>query len=264
MSGHELLLANGAERLAALHAAELPQKDELCGAFCVLMALGAAGLADPATDQDAVAASAGTRVTTGGAIEPLPPGEPGRRDYRTALREVADASRSGTTVAGMIRAVEQLGAGRLAALPLHGAWSVSRVLALIDATARAARPATLIANIATEHLWGTRSAPADWLRHLQDGDAGGPPPDWSVGHFVCLLGAIRGRAGTLVIVADTYPSLGWQGIHFQPVARIVAALERPGRAAGGVLAVVDPRDVPAVRAAAAGLVEGAWDNGTAG
>src|ERR687895_1900017 len=98
MTGHDLLLAHGAERLVARHAAELPQKDELCGAFCVLMALGAAGLVDPATDQDAVAASAGTRVTSGGAIEPLPPGEPGRRDYRAALGEVADATRSGTTV----------------------------------------------------------------------------------------------------------------------------------------------------------------------
>src|SRR5204862_4373799 len=111
---------------------------------------------------------------------------------------------------------------------------------------------------ATGELWGARSEPATWLRYLSTGSQEGPPPDWNVGHFVCLLGTVRGTAGTLVIVADTYPSLGWRGVHLQPVERVCAALERRGRAPGGALVVVDVVDAAEVRpfAAAAGLADG--------
>jgi hypothetical protein len=265
MAQLDVVLARGATRFVELHAAELPQKDEFCGAFCLLIAFGAAGLGDAAADQDAVAAGAGTCVTRGGDAGSLPAGEPGRRDYRLALREIDDASRAGTTVAGMIRAVERLTGGELAAVPLRGDWDTPAVRALIGLAARAHEPLALIANIATDRLWGARCPPATWLRYLQSGALDGPPADWDVGHFVCLLGAVHGPAGTLVIVADTYPTLGWRGIHLQPIERIVAALERPGRTAGGVLAVARPGDVSTLRdfAAMVGLVEEPWDNGTA-
>ncbi|MFI5004964.1 MAG: DUF6885 family protein, partial [Solirubrobacterales bacterium] len=40
----EIALLPGARELLALHARELPQRDDLCGAFCGALALGAAGI----------------------------------------------------------------------------------------------------------------------------------------------------------------------------------------------------------------------------
>ena len=93
----------------------------------------------------------------------------------------------------------------------------------------------------------------------------GPPPDWDVGHFACVVGRVSGPGGSLYGVADTYPSLGADGVHLQPRERLAAAIERRDMPAGGVLVVIDAEDAPAVRAGAdaLGLVEGIWDNGTA-
>ncbi len=40
----EMTLLAGARELLAIHARELPQRDDLCGAFCGALALGAAGI----------------------------------------------------------------------------------------------------------------------------------------------------------------------------------------------------------------------------
>ena len=92
----------------------------------------------------------------------------------------------------------------------------------------------------------------------------GPAPDWDVGHFVCVAARVTGPGGSLYVIVDTYPALGREGIHAQPGERVVRALQRPGMAAGGAIAVVAAPDAPRVRAraVAAGLREGAWDNGT--
>jgi hypothetical protein len=85
-----------------------------------------------------------------------------------------------------------------------------------------------------------------------------------VGHFVCLVGRVVGPAGSLYGVADTYASLGRGGIHVQPAERLALALQRPDMAAGGLIVIIATQDAPVVRAGAAalGLHEGAWDNGT--
>jgi hypothetical protein len=98
---------------------------------------------------------------------------------------------------------------------------------------------------------------AQLAAYLERGDLdAGPPPDWAVGHFVGLLGLDEGRAGALVMVADTYPAIGLGGIHLQPVERVVASLE--GR---GVLDIAEP-DVAARVAEAAGGAGELWDNGS--
>ena len=85
MLGAETRLLPGAADLARLHAAELPQKDELCGAFSTLLALRLAGVerrGEP-LDQDTVGRAAGSALgPEGHSSEDLPPGEPGRTDYR--------------------------------------------------------------------------------------------------------------------------------------------------------------------------------------
>jgi hypothetical protein len=263
----ELTLLPGARALLEVHARELPQRDDLCGAFCGSLALHAAGLVERGgepLDQDAVALAAGSFVSRVPDTSALPAGEHGRRDYRIQPPLIDDASVSGTNCAGVLRAIEQLSDERLCALPYAGPWSGEALAGLFDAVAALARPATLIANVATRHLWGSSPGAAQLLGLLLDGADDGPPPDWDVGHFVCVFGRIGGPGGELYGVADTYPALGIGGVHVQPRDRLARSLARPGMAPGGMIAVVAREDVSAVRdaAGACDLRESPWDNGT--
>jgi hypothetical protein len=258
------LLMPGAAELARLHAAELPQKDELCGCFWTLLALRLADVAVP--DQDAVAVAAGSALSTGDDhAGSLPRGETGRRDYRLELPAIEDEDRSGTATGGVVRAVDELSDGHLSAVPVSGPWTADTVVSLLKAAA-AEEEATLLFNVATKFLWGSRPPVSTLLGYLADGDdAAGPGADWTVGHFVGCFGAVRGRQGTLAIIGDTYPSLGVGAVHLQPVERLAAALRRDGMASSGGALIV----VPAARARAlfgvlsgAGLTVGVWDNGS--
>jgi Family of unknown function (DUF6885) len=263
----DLILLPGARELLAAHARELPQRDDLCGAFCGALALHAAGIDEHDSeplDQDAVALAAGSVVSAQADPGSLPFDEQGRRDYRLALPFVNDASRSGTTATGLLGAIEALSGRRLAAIPYSGPWTARTLAGLFDAAASLERPATLVANLATRHLWGSRAGAAELLGYLLDGRLEGPEPDWDVGHFVCLIGRVRGPGGSLYGVADTYPSLGSAGVHIQPEERLARAIERRDMPEGGIIAIVSCEDAPSVRAGAAalGLQEGSWDNGT--
>jgi hypothetical protein len=267
MSGPRLQPVSGAERLVELHAAELPQKDELCGAFWATLALRSAGVdVDGSIDQDAVGVAAGSALS---AIpsDVLPVGEAGRRDYRLSFPTVDDSDLSGTSAGGLVRAVEQLSSGSVQAIPLAGPWTSAAVRAVLEAASGCSEPCTPIANVATRYLWGSRTSPATALAYLTSGDSeAGPPPDWDVGHFVGLLGRIDGPRGTLVIVADTYRSLGWEGTHLQPIDRVAAALARAdsGAAPKGVLLVAGADDAPELerRLRTEGLEIATWDNGS--
>jgi hypothetical protein len=263
----ELTLLPGARELLALHARALPQRDDLCGAFAGALALGAAGIARRAgapLDQDAVAVAAGSTISAPRGPHGLPHGETGRRDYRLALPLIEDAALSGTTAAGVARAVAELSGGALAALPFSGPFNAQTLDGLFELAAALAQPVTLIANFATRHLWGASPSAAQLLGYLLAGESDGPPPDWDVGHFACVFGCLRGPGGALYGVADTYPALGSAGVHLQPRERLARAIARRDMPAGGVIAVVEQRDAAAVRAGARtlGLAEGLWDNGS--
>ncbi len=263
----QIRLLPGARELLAAHARELPQRDDLCGAFCGALALRAAGIAgedSQALDQDAVALASGTIVSAHRDAGVLPFDEQGRRDYRLALPQVADEAISGTTAGGLLGAIEQLSDGQLAAIPLAGPWTARTLDGLFDLAAALADPVTLVANLATRHLWGSRVSRPQLLGYLLDGESEGPPPDWDVGHFACVVGRIEGPGGNLYAVADTYPSLGYGGVHLQPRELLASALERRDMPAGGMIAVVNRTDAPGMRSAAGevGLREGLWDNGS--
>src|SRR5690349_17197730 len=224
-----LTVLEGTRALLATHQRELPQRDDLCGAFCTALALHAAGLqrgSGGELDQDAVALAAGSLVSAAGDTASLPAGETGRRDYRLTLPQIEDATRSGTTPAGLARAIDDLSGGSLTAVPLSGPWSAQTLAAAFEAAAALRRPVTLVANIATRHLWGTRASAEQLLAYLLEGDLDGPDPDWDVGHFVCVVGRVEGPAGSLYVVADTYPSLGNGGVYAQPAERLALALQR--------------------------------------
>ncbi len=282
----ELTLLPGARELLAVHARELPQRDDLCGAFCGALALRAAGIDEHSgepLDQDAVALAAGSIVSGTREAGTLPHGEPGRRDYRLSLPFIDDPDVSGTTAAGVLDAVGLLSGGALAPIPYTGPWNAHTLAGLFDLAATLEHPVTLVANLATRHLWGGRASVNQLLGYLIDGEQDGPPPDWDVGHFACIVGRVRGPGGSLYGIADTYPALGDNGVHVQPQERLARALRRetpaaaspaatnPAAAAnpaaapaGGVIVVVFAQDAAAVRsgADALGLAEDIWDNGT--
>lgn len=263
----EMTLLPGAHELLSAQARELPQRDDLCGAFCGALALrasGIEGLGGEPLDQDAVAVAAGSVVSPARAAGSLPHGERGRRDYRLAIPEVDDPDVSGTTAAGLLDAITQLAGGALAVIPYTGPWSARTLAGLFDLAAGLERPVTLVANFATRYLWGGRSSAGQLLAYLLDGAPEGPPPDWDVGHFACVVARARGPRGSLYALADTYPALGDAGVHLQPQERLAAALERREMPAGGMLVVVSAADAERIRAGghALGLREGVWDNGS--
>jgi hypothetical protein len=263
----QLELLCGARELLALHARELPQRDDLCGAFCGALALGAAGIdryAGEPVDQDAVALAAGSIISGVREAGTLPHGEAGRRDYRIQLPLIDDSDASGTTAAGLFAAVWQLSAGALVAIPYTGPWNATTLAGLFDLALALQHPVTLVANLATRHLWGGRPSVNQLLGYLLEGQLSGPAPDWDVGHFACVFARVLGTGGCLYCLADTYPALGNGGVHLQPQERLAAALERREGPAGGVFVVALAQDASTVRAGAAalGLHEGIWDNGT--
>jgi len=263
----DITLLPGAAALLARHARELPQRDDLCGAFCGALALRAAGieqhLGEP-LDQDAVAIAAGSIVAPTRDPGTLPAGETGRRDYRLSIPAIEDSALSGTTANGLLDAITELSGGSLACIPCSGPWNTRTLDGLFDLVAARERPVTLLANLATHHLWGAAANVAQLLAYLLRGELEGPPPDWDVGHFACVVGRIRGPAGNLFALADTYPSLGNRGVHLQPRERLAAAIAREDMPAGGVIVVTAAEDADALRAGAGelGLREGLWDNGT--
>jgi len=263
----ELTLLPGARELLAAHSRELPQRDDLCGAFCAALALRAAGVEDrdgELVDQDDVALAAGSIVSAQPNIEILPLGELGRRDYRLAIPTVENSAVSGTTAAGLRRAVQALSGGKLVAIPYSGPWTAGSLRGLFDLLCGLPHPVTLVANFATRHLWGARPSISQLLGYLYDGEQDGPPPDWDVGHFACVVGRIQGPGGSLYCIADTYPSLGIGGLHLQPQERLALAVERRDMPAGGMFVLATAADAPVVRAGteALGLDESLWDNGT--
>ncbi len=248
------MLTRGADRLLELHAAELPQKNELCGCFWATLALRLHG--EGPVEQDDAALLAGSVITRHGSVSELPFGYPGRDDFIAELPVTDDDASSGTSAHGVARAIAELSEGRLAALPLTG-LDPRAVRALLLAAAETTTPVVLIANVQTGAFWGSHPTASQLAAYLERGDAGsGPPPDWSVGHFVGLVGIAEGRAGALVTVADTYPVLGLGGVHLQPAEAVAAAL-----AERGVLVVAEPDVAQRVAHAAGGAGE-LWDNGS--
>ncbi len=260
-------LLPGARALLAAHAEEIPQRDDLCGAFCGALAMRAAGIArvgGEVLDQDTVAVAAGSIVSDSRDPDTLPEGETGRRDYRLEIPGIDDPEISGTTAAGVVDAIAELGGGEIVPIPISGPWTPETLTGMFDLALSFQEPVTLIANLATHHLWGGHPNGVQILDQLYEGGEQGPPADWDVGHFTCVAGRIEGPGGSLYLVVDTYPALGNRGIHLQPTGRLADAIDRRDKPAGGIIAVVSEREAGPLRegAGALGLREEIWDNGT--
>jgi len=241
------------------------QRDGLCGPFCLARVLAEEGRTtwngEP-IDQDLLAARAGTTLSREPDGCPVPPGATHDVAYRFPLATAAPEA-SGTTAEALAAVAEEVSGGALRSVALRGPWTAESVVALVAACGET--PGThLIANLQTGLLWGSRPDPDLARAELMGVPCDGPPPDWDVGHFVQLRLLLRGPGGPLVWVHDSYPTLGIGGSHLQPPRALAGALERTDGRAGGILAVGAPTAIERLgaAAAAAGVVEGFWDNGT--
>lgn len=237
------------------HARALPQPDQLCGPFWAALATG--------TDVRTCVLAAGTRIWPHDLPGSRPAGEPPAMSAWPGLPRAGSFSRAGTSAQGVGAAVGAASQGVLAAVPVTGRWTVSRLTAVL-ALLEDGLPAVPIANLDTAQLTGATDRPG-LQRYLETGDGSGlTPHPWRTGHFAMPAGLLRGRRGTLVAIADTYPSLGRQGVHLQPVERLASALARRKPETGGILLAVgaDLADETAERIEGLGLRAKWWDNGT--
>lgn len=248
----------GPPDIALLHERAMPQKDQLCGAFWGALTLSAAG---HAASQEEVALRAGTTLAEGDPAGWLPPGASPRTDYEATIPVAPDEASAGTSATGVARSIEELSGGALAVVPVAGPWSADTVVSLVAATAP---ECTLIANLRTGHLWGSRPPARLLLDHLLGRPVQAPPPDWDCGHFLTIAACLAGPGGALVVLRDTYPQLGLDGYHLQPVGAIAAALIRGDGHEGGVLCACEARAAEALagRLGKAGFEQRHWDNGT--
>jgi hypothetical protein len=257
-------LLPGAQAVLAEHQREMPQKNELCGAFWVTLALRAF---DAATvEQDHVGRAAASLLSEVQTSDSLPPGEPGRDDYVLDLPRTSDPEvDSGTASEGLMIAAETLSQRRFLAVPVSGDWTAERVAGLLQGLCDFDCEVLVIANSATRMLWNSHSSPAALLAYLTLGHGERPASEWDVGHFIGILGWIEGSAGRAAICADTYPSLGQSGVHYQPFDAMADSLRRDDSEFTGGMLVFVPADHRAkVEALAAnqGLTAALWDNGT--
>jgi hypothetical protein len=257
----------GGRTLAELHDAELPQKDELCGAFSGTLALRAFGIdrvRDEPVDQDLVAREAGSTLSHGNPYESLPPGEQPRTDYRLELPAASDPAGAGTAASSLAQAIESCSDGRLAVVRIAGPWRTGAVERVLERTLELAPDAVLIANLRTDRLWASKPNPVLLLAALSGAEVEVPSSEWDVGHFASLGFVIHGPGGMLVGVRDTYRSLGWNGNHLQPPATLDAALERSDKLEGGVLCVCRPAEAEALalQLGTDGFEFRDWDNGS--
>ena len=262
MSG-SVKLVPGVPDLAGLHEKAIPQKDQLCGPFWGALVLAAAG---HPTDQDEVALLAGTTLAEGDPAQWLPPGASPRTDYSCSIPVSPDEASAGTSAPGLARGIEELSNHALRIIPVAGPWTAETVVALVEISASEAPECTLVANLRTGHLWGSRPPTRLLLDYLLGLPVEAPAPDWDCGHFLTIVAALSGPGGALLAVRDTYAELGWGGYHLQPAGAVAAALERGDGYEGGVLCVCEAyaAETLARKIEGAGFELRHWDNGTPG
>jgi hypothetical protein len=223
-----------------------------------------------AVDQDLVAARAGTVLPApppaGGSDAAIsaPYGAESWADYRFDF-PLAEPASAGTSPARLAAAIEELSGRELLAVPARSdGWSAAKVIDLVEQGA--ALGARLLANIRSGLLWGSRPPTAVLMAELEGVETPEPPPgaEWDVGHFIELVGVLRGRAGSLVLVRDSYPTLGCDGHYLQPPRVLAAALDRGDGREGGVLMIVpkDRRGEAVRQAGELALENQMWDNGS--
>lgn len=105
----------GSEALLAEHASEMPQKNELCGASWIMLALRERASVKVEQDHVGVAGSILSKIQTS---ESLPPNDAGRADYILELPRIDDSNITVTSPEGPVVATNELADSKLVAIPL--------------------------------------------------------------------------------------------------------------------------------------------------
>jgi hypothetical protein len=209
------------------------QKDNLCGPFWAARLLGA--------DEDEIALRAGT-ILPDSDDSSVPPGARSKTDYSVELPK-GPPELSGTSAHGLKEAIEAAGVD---VVPLRGQWTAGRVVRVLQSKG----DAKLLANVRTGRFWASHPPVEAVIAELSGQEADVWPHEWDVGHYVLLERLV---GDSLVLVHDSYPTLGWNGRHVQPARLVAAALNRGDGREGGILALGLGEPVGEV---------GLWDNGT--
>ena len=125
-----------------------------------------------------------------------PHGERGRRDYRLAMPVDRRLRRSRARPPPAARARSRaLRAERSAAIPYTGPWSAGTLDGLFELAAALERPVTLVANLATRHLWGGHAErQPSCSPTCSTASRTARRPTGRSGHFACVVGRVA-RAG---------------------------------------------------------------------
>ncbi len=259
---YSLHVPDVARRVLASQARERQQKDEFCGPFWVVAAVAA--LTGRVVTQDDAAVAAGTLLTAGGGrLADLPPGAASRADYLREVTTTQDTSLAGTSPQGIVRAIHEISGGDVTAVPLSGQWTHSMLNALAGLVLDG-DDAVAILNVATRYLWHSHPDLPDVLGYVDGADVHPAAAEWDVGHYVAIAGSLTGSQRQLLMCADTYPSLGAQGVHLQPAECLAAALNRDGaETSGGAIVAVPSHRAAGIQDWATGqaLALSYWDNG---
>lgn len=264
LPGASVELLPGVARSIVAHRQAGQQPDNLCGPYWVSLLLQTLGTISIRADELALLAGS-ILPAIEDSTSSVPPGANPRLDYQVPLPHTADASLSGTAVAGLIAATHQASVGQYRLVPLSTSWTAERVETVLNLCQD--HPdwmAVPLCNVQTGHFWGSQLGVVEAIAYLNGELIQPPVADWDVGHFVVLAGQIKGTAQSLLIIQDTYAVLGWDGYHLQPAAAVAQSLSRSDGSQGGVAIFVAESNRVAVEQSfqAEGLAIEIWDNGT--
>ncbi len=216
------------------------------------------------------------RVRAGELTEAAALATHGREWYRYPVRWSADPVESGTSPAGVARAIAVATAGSWVAVPVaardeagdvrldEDRWS--RLLATLEARVEAWRWHAIF-NYESDHMLrpddtrytAANLAAPDVLDRV-------PRDAWGVGHFVGLAGLWRmgGDGQWWLLLLDTYKHRGFEGYQPQPAELMRRAMVRTDGREGGMLLVVPRERVAEAETllAGIGIPERMWSNGS--
>lgn len=255
-------LLPGMSKLAEVHRLAGQQQDNLCGAYWEAIFLRSHNLN---YTPEQIARIAGSILPICDPLACIPQGATPRQDYQFSLPTTEQVEQAGTSVQGLIKAIEQLSQGADCLIPIQAKWSsdrVSEVLSLCENNPD--WDLVPLCNLRTNHLWGTQLPITDAIAYLNGNTIRPPSADWNVGHFLLLAGTVRGKERSLILACDTYPIFGWQGYHLQSANAITQALDRGDGYQGGILLFASVQHRAAIEQtflSQAFMIE-PWDNGS--
>lgn len=234
----------GMTNLAQAHRLAGQQHDNLCGTYWGAIFLRSRNhLYTP----EQIAQIAGTVLPRCEASDCIPTGAVSRQDYHVSLPMTDQIEQSGTSVLGLIKAIDQLSNSDYCLIPVQAKWSSDQVDAVLSLCLNNSDWNLVpLCNIRTAHLWGAQLPVSDAIAYLSGASISPPAADWNVGHFLVLAGTVTGTERRLILACDTYPMFGWQGYHLQSIDAIAAALDRGDGNQGGILLFADVQHKTAI------------------